>query len=55
MIDMPIGIEIGNEFILENINNESSLVLKGIYITEEGEEIEIEKEIKINVIWTRLK
>ena len=52
IVDMPIGIEIGNEFILENINKESSLVLKGIYITEEGEEIEIEKEIKINVIWT---
>ena len=52
IVDMPIGIEIGDEFILENINKESSLVLKGTYITGTGEEIGIEKEIKINVIWT---
>lgn len=52
IVDLPIALEIEDEFLLEKINQESSLILKGIYVTENGEEIQIEKEIKLNVIWT---
>ena len=52
IVDLPIALEIEDEVLLEKINQESSLILKGIYVTENGEEIQIEKEIKLNVIWT---
>ena len=52
IVDLPIALEIEDEFLLEKINQESSLILKGTYVTENGEEVQIEKEIKLNVIWT---
>lgn len=52
IVDLPIALEIEDEFVLEKINQESSLILKGTYVTGNGEEIAIEKEIKLNMIWT---
>ena len=48
--DIPIGLKVEEEFIIENLNKENILILKGTYITGAREEKAIEK-IKINAIW----
>lgn len=52
IVDLPILLEINNEFKKDDVNKQSSLILRGIYVTKDGKEIEIEKEINIHLGWT---
>lgn len=52
IVDLPILLEINNEFEKNNVNKQSSLILRGTYVTKDGKEVEIEKEIKISLGWT---
>ncbi|MBR6033425.1 MAG: hypothetical protein IKP28_01570, partial [Clostridia bacterium] len=51
-IELPIGFKAGETVGVEDLNKESKVVLSGTYITGEGKEIEIEKEVGINIAWT---
>ena len=52
IVDLPISLEINNEIEKNNVSKQSSLILRGTYVTKSGEEVEIEKEIKIHLGWT---
>ncbi len=49
-IEIPVEVK-SEEFLPEDVSKESKVVLKGIYVTKEGKEVKIEKEIKLNVKW----
>lgn len=51
-IGLTIMQNIENEMKLEDISKDSIVVLKAIYVDEKGNEIEIEKEVTINISWT---
>lgn len=52
IVDLPILLDINNEFKKGDINKQSSLTLNGIYVTSDGREVNIKKEIKISLGWT---
>lgn len=47
-----IGTKIDDTMKLADVSKDSKVVLKAIYVDEEGNEIEIEKEITVNISWT---
>lgn len=51
-IGLTIMQKIGNEMKLEDVSKDSKVVLKGIFVDEKGNEIEIEKEVTVNISWT---
>lgn len=51
-IGLTIMQNIENEMKLEDISKDSIVVLKAIYVDEKGNEIEIEKNVTINISWT---
>ena len=54
--NIELIFEIGTKTIdnmdLANVSKDSKVILKAIYVDEEGNEINIEKEIAINISWT---
>ncbi len=51
-IELPIGYKrAGEEVKVEDISKESKIVLSGTYITGEGKEVGIRKEVAVNVAW----
>ena len=51
ILEIPIGLNIQDTFNIEDINKNSKVKLTGTYITPEGNEIEINKEVILNVGW----
>ena len=52
ILELPISLEIGEKFNTSNINKNSKVILTGTYVTTDGEEVAIEKEITLNIAWT---
>ncbi len=51
-LGFTIGTKILDTMKLEDVSKDSKVVLKAIYVDEEGNELELEKEITINISWT---
>lgn len=47
-----IGTKLADTMKLADVSKDSKVVLKAIYVDENGKEIEIEKEVTINISWT---
>lgn len=47
-----IGTKTANNMELANVSKDSKVILRAIYVDEKGNEIELEKEIIVNVSWT---
>ena len=52
-IELQIPIELAKNEIynIQNLNKNNKVVFTGIYVTEKGKEVEIEKEIFLNIAW----
>lgn len=51
VLEVPIKLEVGENFNVTNIQKDSNVVLTGIYVTTKGEEIEINKSVTLNLGW----
>lgn len=51
-LELTIGNITHNEMSLLDMSKDSKIVLTAIYVDEKGKEIEIEKEIMLNISWT---
>ena len=51
ILDVPVEFEINENIQKENLNKLSKVTLEGTYVTPEGKEVSISKEIQINLGW----
>ena len=51
-VGLVIESNIADNVKLEDVSKDSKVVLKAIYVDEKGKEIELEKEVTLNISWT---
>lgn len=51
-VGLVIESNIADTVKLEDVSKDSKVVLKAIYVDEKGKEIELEKEVTLNISWT---
>lgn len=51
LLEIPVKLEIEDKFKVDNISKDSNVVLTGTYVTNEGEEVNIEKKVTLNLTW----
>ena len=51
-VGLVIESNIADNVKLEDVSKDSKVVLKAVYVDEKGKEIELEKEVTLNISWT---
>ena len=51
-VGLVIESNIADTVKLEDVSKDSKVVLKAVYVDEKGKEIELEKEVTLNISWT---